>query len=215
MKRLLHIIASPRGDESRTSAVSAAFLEAFRAHNPACEVDELNVATEPLPPLSIPMISGKYVLLSGGQLTDRLREAWAPIERHIGRFLAAEGYLLSTPMWNFNIPYTLKHYIDLIVQPKYLFRYTAKGVEGLAAGRKMVVVASRGGAYPPGTPMASFDHQEPYLRTIFGFVGIKDITFVLAQPMDAGGEKLRNRALESAKAAARRAAEAFAPQLAA
>jgi FMN-dependent NADH-azoreductase len=79
----------------------------------------------------------------------------------------------------------------------------------------MVIVASRGGDYGPKSAAHAMDQQEPYLRTVFGFVGIKDITFVAAQPMDAGGEKLRNRALEAAKAEARRAAELFAPKLAA
>jgi FMN-dependent NADH-azoreductase len=158
------------------------------------------------------MITGKYTLLSGGELTDTLKEAWEPIRRHAERFLAAEGYLVSTPMWNFGIPYTLKHYIDLIVQPKLLFRYTDKGVEGLAAGRKMVIVSSRGGDYGPQSPAHAMDFVEPYLRAVFGFVGIKDITLIAAQPMDAGGEKLRNRALDSAKAAARQAAEIFEAQ---
>jgi FMN-dependent NADH-azoreductase len=213
MKKFLHVIASPRGEESRTLAVSEAFLEAFRAHNPDCIIDELNVATEILPPLSVQMITGKYTLLSGGELTEGLKEAWEPIRRHAERFLAAEGYLISTPMWNFGIPYTLKHYIDLIVQPKLLFRYSGKGVEGLAAGRKMVVVSSRGGDYGPQSPARAMDQVEPYLRAIFGFVGIKDITFIAAQPMDAGGEKVRNRVLEAAKAAARQAAEVFEKQL--
>jgi FMN-dependent NADH-azoreductase len=212
MKKLLHIIASPRGEQSRTLVVAAAFLEALRAKNPGCVVDEINVATESLPPLSVKMITGKYTLLQGGELAEGLKEAWEPIRRHAERFLAAEGYLISTPMWNFGIPYTLKHYIDLIVQPGLLFRYSEKGAEGLAAGRRMVVVSSRGGDYGLSSPAHAMDYLEPYLRTIFGFVGIKDITLIAAQPLDAGGEKLRNRALEAAKAEARRAAEVFEAQ---
>jgi FMN-dependent NADH-azoreductase len=212
MKKLLHIVASPRGEQSRTLIVAAAFLEALRARNTSCVVDEINVATESLPPLSVKMITGKYTLLQGAELTEDLKEAWEPIKRHAERFLAAEGYLISTPMWNFGIPYTLKHYIDLIVQPRLLFRYSEKGVEGLAAGRKMVVISSRGGDYRPKSPAHLMDQQEPYLRAIFGFVGIKDITFVSAQPMDAGGDKLRNRVLEAAKAEARQAAEIFEAQ---
>ena len=209
MKKLLHIIATPRGEDSRTLKVTAAFLESFKERNPECEIDELNVATQGLPSLTIKMIYGKYVLLGGKDLTDKLKDAWNPIERHIERFLSAEGYLLSAPMWNFSIPYPLKQYIDLIVQPKYLFRYTDKGVEGLAKNKKMAVITSRGGDYSPQSPFHAYDFQEPYLRAIFGFVGIADITFINIQPMDAMGEEARAKKIEEAKVIAGNLASSF------
>jgi len=208
MKRLLHIIATPRADESSTLAVSNVFLENFKKKFPGCLIDELNVAIEPLPSLSVKVVTGKYVLLSGKELSGELKSAWEEIVRHIERFLLADAYLISTPMWNFGIPYTLKHYIDIIVQPKYLFRYTDKGVEGLAKNKKMVIVASRGGDYSQKM-MAKFDFQEPYLRMVFGFVGITDINFVIAQPMDALGPQVKNQKLEEAQTAARKIADSF------
>ncbi|MEK6563449.1 MAG: NAD(P)H-dependent oxidoreductase [Candidatus Omnitrophota bacterium] len=209
MKKLLHIVATPRGEDSRTLKVSRVFLEAFIRKNPDCEIDELNLAAENLSSLSLKMISGKYVLLGGKELDDKLKEAWKPIERQIERFLSAEGYLISAPMWNFSIPYSLKHYIDLIIQPKYLFRYTDKGVEGLAKNKKMAVITSRGGDYSPGSAFNSYDFQEPYLRAVFGFVGISDITFINAQPMDALGVEAQNEKIEQAKALAGKMAEGF------
>jgi FMN-dependent NADH-azoreductase len=209
MKKLLHIVAAPRGEDSRTLKVSRAFLDAFREKQPSCLIDELNVFTEPLPSLTVPVVQGKYVLLGGKDLTGDLKSAWGDVIRHIERFLSADGYLLSTPMWNFSIPYTLKHYIDIIVQPKYLFRYVADGVEGLVKNRKMVVITSRGGDYRPGSPFHSYDFQEPYLRTVFGFVGITDITFVVAQPMDAAGPTVAEAAIEKAMALAREKARSL------
>ena len=209
MKKLLHIIATPRGEDSRTLKVSEAFLKSFSGKYPDCRIDELNVATDTLPGLSLKMIYGKYILLSGKELSEKVKEAWNPIERHIERFLAAEGYLISTPMWNFGIPYTLKQYIDLIVQPKYLFRYTDKGVEGLAKNRKMAVITSRGGDYGPESPFHAYDFQEPYLRAIFGLIGVSDITFINAQPMDAMGPDVQNKKIEQAKALAKKIAEGF------
>jgi FMN-dependent NADH-azoreductase len=209
MEKLLHIIATPRGKESRTLKVSGAFLGGFRKKYPACKIDELNVAIEKLPELTIKAIDGKYVLLSEKELTPELQIAWKNIISHIERFLSADGYLISTPMWNFGIPYYLKKYIDIIIQPKYLFRYTDKGVEGLVKDKKMVVITSRGGDYNPESPFHAYDMQEPYLRTVFGFVGITDITFVHAQPMDAFGPEVRNKKIEEAEACARRVAEAF------
>jgi FMN-dependent NADH-azoreductase len=209
MKKLLHIIATPRGDESRTLRVSAAFLEAFRRSHPACAVDELNLWTEMLPSLTIPVVKGKYVLLGGKELSGALEEAWAGVIRHIERFLSADAFLVSTPMWNFGIPYPFKHYLDVILQPKYLFRYTATGVEGLAKGKRMVVVSSRGGDYGPGSPMRAYDCLEPYLRTAFGFAGITEIAFIAAQPMDAAGPAAAEAAVEKASVLAREKARSL------
>lgn len=208
MKRLLHIIATPRAGDSRTLKVSGAFLEAFRKKYPACRIEELNVATQPLSSLTVKMIDGKYVLLGGGELTGILKDAWKEIERYIEQFLSADGYLITTPMWNFGIPYPLKQYIDLIVQPKYLFRYTEKGPEGLVKNKKMIIITSRGGDYSKESPFHSYDFQEPYLRAIFGFVGITDITFINAQPMDMGPD-IQIKKIEEAKALALKAAEGF------
>ena len=143
------------------------------------------------------------------ELSGRLKDAWKEVERQIERFVDADGYLISTPMWNFSIPFVLKHYIDVIVQPKYLFRYTEKGPEGLVKGKRMVVITSRGGDYGPDSPFRAYDHQEPYLRTIFGFVGVTDITFVNAQPMDALGPEVEREKLEVAKETARGIAASF------
>ncbi|MBI2091438.1 MAG: NAD(P)H-dependent oxidoreductase [Deltaproteobacteria bacterium] len=208
MNKLLHIIASPRGEESRTLKVSKAFLDAFKKKNPSCVIDELNAAAEALPSLTLKMVSGKYVLLGGKNLTGELAEAWKPIEKEIERFLSADAYLISAPMWNFSIPYTLKQYIDLIIQPKYLFRYTPKGVEGMAKGRKMLVVTSRGGDYSHGASK-SYDFQEPYLKTIFGFVGISDITFINAEPMDALGPDVGSQKVAEACEKAKKTAASW------
>ncbi|MBU1998992.1 MAG: NAD(P)H-dependent oxidoreductase [Candidatus Omnitrophica bacterium] len=207
MEKLLHIIATPRGEDSRTLKVSQAFIENLQKKFTKCSIDELNVAVEPLPPLTVKVVSGKYVLLSGKELSQEQKKAWRDIERHIERFLLADAYLLSLPMWNFSIPYTLKHYLDVILQPKYLFRYTPSGPEGLVKNKKMVVVTSRGGDYSDA--MRSADFQEPYLRFVFGFVGITDITFINAQPMDALGLQIQAERIEEAKSIARKTADSF------
>jgi FMN-dependent NADH-azoreductase len=204
MKKLLHIIATPRGEDSRTLRVSEAFLETFQETHPDWVIEELNLTREELPSLNTKRVDGKYLLLSGKDLYGELREAWQEILLHIERFLSADAYLISTPMWNFSIPYILKHYIDIIVQPKYLFQYTETGTEGLALNKKMAVISSCGGEYR-SPDMRSFDLQEPYLRLIFGFVGIVDIQFVTAEPMDMGTE-VRDQRIGEAREAAREVA---------
>ncbi|MFA6321576.1 MAG: NAD(P)H-dependent oxidoreductase [Candidatus Omnitrophota bacterium] len=206
MKKLLHIIASPRSEDSRTLKVSRAFMDTFSKRYPACLVEEIKLFEEKLQPLTVKIVSGKYVLLGGGDLTGELKDSWKNVESRINQFLSADIYLISTPMWNFSIPYQLKHYIDIIVQPKYLFRYTPSGAEGLAKNKKMIIVTSRGGDYSPGGPSAAYDYQMPYLRAIFGMCGIADIKFVNAQPMDTGKE-IADKALAGAKDEARRVAD--------
>lgn len=210
MKKLLHIIATPRGDDSRTLKVSKVFIGHFKNKYPNCEIDELNLFSEILPTLSVKRIDGKYILLGGKDIPEELKGAWQDIEGHIERFLCADIYLLTTPMWNFSIPYALKHYIDIIIQPKYLFRYTEKGPEGLVKGKKMVIITSRGGDYSDSSAAHSYDYQEPYLRTIFGFVGISDITFINVQPMDALGLGVQNKKIEEAQRYAKTVVEALA-----
>jgi FMN-dependent NADH-azoreductase len=209
MKKILHIIATPRGDESRTLKVSGSFLESLKNKYPSCAIDALDLFKDKLPPLTLKMVSGKYVLLSGKDLSGELKEAWTDIERAITRFLSADAYLISAPMWNFGIPYVLKHYIDIILQPKYLFRYTDKGPEGLAKNKKMAVITSRGGDYSAASPFHSYDYQEPYLRAIFNLAGITDISFINAQPMDAMGPDVAQEKIKQARQLAAETAKNF------
>ena len=208
MKKLLHIIATPRGDDSRTLQVSSVFLDAFKQRHSDWVIEELDLTKEELPALTMKRVDGKYVLLGGKELYGDLKEAWEEIIAHIKQFLSADAYLLSTPMWNFSIPYPLKQYIDIIVQPKYLFRYTDTGVEGLVKDRKMLVITSRGGDYSPGSPGRSMDFQEPYLRAVFGFVGLTDMNFIIAQPMDIGIDS-QKAMIKEAQTKAVKAAEEF------
>ena len=209
MKKLLHIIATPRGEESRTLQVSEVFLKVFTEKHTDWVVEELDLPKEQLPSLTAKRVDGKYLLLGGKDLYGELKEVWQEIIAHIKRFISADAYLISTPMWNFSIPYTLKHYIDVILQPKYLFRYTPSGAEGLVKNKKMAVITSRGGDYSQDSPVHNFDFQEPYLRTVFVFVGITDVTFIIAQPMDALGPEVQAKKIEEAKSMARKIADSF------
>ena len=205
MKKLLHIIATPRAEQSRTLQVSEVFLKTFKEKHPDCVIEELDLSKEELPSLTVKRLNGKYMLAGGKDLDGEMQKAWQEIIAQIERFMSADAYLISTPMWNFSIPYTLKHYLDIILQPKYLFRYTATGVEGLVKNKKMVLITSRGGDYTDIKRSADF--QEPYLRFVFRFVGIQDIKFINAQPMDQGEELGKQRIKEAQEAAKEIAAQ--------
>lgn len=208
MNKILHIIATPRGADSRTLKVSNFFIKSLKAKYPNCLIDELNLFQEEIPNLTVKMIDGKYALLGGNDLSGKLKDSWKEIVSTIERFLSADAYVISTPMWNFGIPYLLKQYIDIIVQPKYLFKYTSEGPEGLLKGKKMAVITSRGGDYSSGD-FKKFDLQEPYLRTVFGFIGITDVSFINAQPMDAMGPDIQDKKIKEAQVLAKRTAENF------
>jgi FMN-dependent NADH-azoreductase len=191
--RLLHIVATPRGFASNTGRISNVLLEALQEENEDLHVTTLDLFSADLPAVAGTNIKTKYALMTGQPIDESQRISWNEIEKTIEGFLAADVYLLTVPMWNFGIPYALKYYIDAIVQPGYLFKYDETGqVVPLVHGRKMICVTSRGGDYSGA--LKPFDFVETYLRTIFGFVGITDIDFFNAQPMDVSRE-LRTAAI--------------------
>lgn len=198
MKKVLHITASPRGSSSRTLRIAAALVQKIKTQIPDAEIDTLDVFTEKLPEMNITRVKGKYMLMGGQELSGDAVAAWEEIKAHIARFLAADIIIISTPMWNFGIPYKLKHYIDIVWQPGFMFKYTENGPVGLAAGRKVFVVSTRGGDYSAGTPAEPFDQIIPYLKTVLGWAGITDPTFISAQPMDANTEEGREAKIKEA-----------------
>ena len=182
--KLLHIIAAPRGAASRTLQVSNTLLDSLKEKNPALQVDDLDLFKIDLPEVYGGAVDAKYTLLGGGALDDRTKMHWDKIMEFAQSFMSYDLFLISSPMWNFTIPYKLKQYIDVIMQAGVLFNYGQEGITGLAAGKKMYCVTSRGSDYSKGSPYQQFDFLEPYIRAIFGFAGLTNISFVNAQPLD-------------------------------
>jgi FMN-dependent NADH-azoreductase len=204
--RLLHVISTPRGLASNTGRVTSCLLEALHEAEDNLAVTTLDLFRADLPSVAGRNIETKYRLMTGQGIDDDSRESWGHIEQTIEQFLAADVYLLTVPMWNLSIPYVLKYYIDAIVQPGYLFRYTPEGqVEGLVKDKSMIIVNSSGSDYAPEY-MRGYDFVEPYLRAIFGFVGITDITFLRAGGMDVSPDARKagqRSAIAEARALAR------------
>lgn len=196
--RLLHIVATPRGHESNTIRVSNALIEELYLKCDDLSVTVLDLFKADMPVVAGENIESKYKLMTGQELDSHHKSSWDAIEANVQRFLDADIYLITVPMWNFGIPYALKYYIDAIVQPGYLFRYNEMGVpEGLVHGKRMIVVTSRGGDYSQNSPLHSLDFVEPYLRAIFNFIGITDIHFINAQPMDITASMRRSALLQA------------------
>jgi len=208
MGKLLYLQGSPRVDRSASRAVAQAFIDRYRTRHGDTEVDALDLFAEDLPAFDGLTVQAKYTILHGKQHTAEERAAWDAVERVIERFKSADVYVLAAPMWNFGIPYRVKHYIDIITQPGYTFSFSAEeGYKGLVVGRPVVIVSARGGAYAEGTASASMDFVSPYLKLAFGFMGFTDISIIPVEPTLAGGPEEADERKAAAVERARRMAD--------
>jgi FMN-dependent NADH-azoreductase len=182
MIRLLHIQASPRLFGSASIRTGTALVESFLKSHPTAGVEALNLFTNPPPEFGAPEAAVKYGILAGQQMPNGEARAWEKVVQTITHFLAFDYYVISAGMWNFGIPWRLKQYIDVIVQPGLTFDRMGEGYRGLADGRKAALVLARGGAYGPGTANETLDYQKSYLQSILGFIGITDIRCILVEP---------------------------------
>ncbi|ABQ68609.1 NAD(P)H dehydrogenase (quinone) [Rhizorhabdus wittichii RW1] len=178
MARLLHIDASPRGARSRSNMVADRLIAGLAGH----DIERLALFDADLPAFDGAAIEGRYALIEGRPVDEAVRADWAAIGRMVDHFLSFDGWLLTVPMWNFGIPYRLKHYIDLITQPGLAFRVVDGQGEGLAAGRRAILVTSGALDIRPGGPMAAYDFQLAYLRTWLGFIGVTDVDAIHVRP---------------------------------
>jgi len=206
--KILHIDSSPLGDASVSRQLTRATVEAWRARYPEAEVVYRDLAADAPAHLSAERLAvikfGKDADLTPVQAEER-----ALIDAIVEEFLTADVVVIGAPMYNFTIPTQLKAWIDRLAQAGRTFRYTETGPVGLAGGRKVIVASSRGGIYTAG--LEALDHQEAYLRTVLGFIGVTDIQFVRAEGLSMGPEH-RERAVaeghHQAKASAGLAAAA-------
>lgn len=163
--KLLHIDSSALGAGSVTRELSAAIVARWADSVPDLQVRYRDLDSDPLPHLN------------GHALAKADPAAAAEAEEVLGQFLEADVVVVGAPMYNFTVPSTLKAWIDRIAVAGRTFRYTENGPEGLAGAKKIIVASGRGGMHQD----APSDFQEPFLRFLFGFLGVTDITFVRAE----------------------------------
>ena len=186
--RLLHIQSSPRGTRSHSLATALAFIEAYREAHPDHVVETLDLWSADLPAFDGAALQAKYAVLAGTPHGADEAQAWAGVRRIIEHFKSFDRILISAPMWNFGVPYRLKHYIDLIAQPGETFGWSAeRGYFGLVEGHKAVIVHSSAGDYRPGSGAEAIDFQRPYLEFLlkfFGFVSVETLAVAptIAEP---------------------------------
>jgi FMN-dependent NADH-azoreductase len=182
LPKLFHLRASPRPD-SASGAGADAFVDRFNQTHPGWDIDTLDLWRESLPDFQGAALEAKYARQAGRTFNDRERDAFAVIERMVVRLAVADRVLISTPMWNFGIPYKLKQYIDLIVQPGLTFSFDPnRGYRPLLQNRPTLVILASGGDFVTGMNRGRTDMATPYLRDVLRFIGLSDQRFVLIGP---------------------------------
>ncbi|RKF19321.1 FMN-dependent NADH-azoreductase [Altericroceibacterium spongiae] len=191
--KILHIDSATTGAASVSREVSAAATAHFKELYPDAEVVYRDLGVEPLAHLT-PTTTGAIRLPADAQ-DDNMKAAF-PTERAVlDEFLSSDIVVIGAPMYNFTIPSQLKSWLDRLGVPGVTFSYSEAGPQGLAGGRKVVIVSSQGGEYEQGGVM---EHQEQYLKDFFGFIGIDDPIFVRANKTGFGPD-IRAASIAAAK----------------
>lgn len=202
---LLLLNVSPRGERSGSRQLSNEYLSAWRAAHPDGRTIIRDIGVNPPPAVSDAWIAGAYS--PRPQHTPAMREAIGVSDTFVDELLAATEIVIATPIYNFNIPAALKLWIDQVVRAGRTFSVDASGYRGLASGRSVHVLVSSGGDFRPGQPAAAMNFAEPYLRAVFGFIGIDRVEFIYA-PNQSRAEADRAAALAEAAKTARTLAAA-------
>lgn len=194
MANILHIDSSPRGDRSLSRTLSGEFIAAWRRAHPQDTVTYRDVGREPVPHLTEAWVEGAYT--PPDERSDAAKEAMAVSDMLVDELLGADRLVIAAPMYNFNVPAMLKGWFDQINRVGRTF---TSDYQGLVTGKKLLVITVRAGDFRPGTPFAPHDHQEPHLRSLFGFMGVTDQEFVNCE--DTGtGDEARERAMTESRA---------------
>lgn len=208
MSKLLHIESSPRKERSHSISAAKEFIKGYKAANPNDEVETWDLWAEPLPEFDGKVLNAKYKILHGQDHTDEEAEAWNQIVAVFERFNSADKYLISLPMWNFGIPYKLKHLIDVITQPGLAFSFSPEsGYTGLVTGKPVAVAYARGGAYG-SEETKGMDFQKTYMELLLGFIGFTEVNSIIVEPTLAAPEQIES-AIVAARDEAKQISAAF------
>ena len=197
--RINYIECSPRGERSHSSKIAQAYIEQAKKNIPDLELNHINPWSLNLPEFDGDMLNAKYSVIRGTDPSADEVSAWSNVKNIFDEFNNADHYLFSVPMWNFNIPYKLKHYIDIITQPGMSWSYTPEdGYKGLMTEKTATIIYSTGDGYGEGTGFESFDMQKPYVNLWLTFLGFKKIERVVVDRTLFDAETAEKNALDVA-----------------
>ncbi|CAN7408221.1 FMN-dependent NADH-azoreductase [Acidovorax sp. LjRoot118] len=181
--QLLHIDSAITGEQSVSRELTKRIVAAWKAGHANTTVQYLDLAAQ-----APAHFTADAMGFRTGQeaSTDAQRSENALSEALVSQFLAADVIVIGAPLYNFTIPSQLKAWIDRVAQIGRTFKYTDKGPVGLAGGKTVIVASSRGGVYSTSEGGQAMEHQESYLKVVFGFFGITDVRFVRAEGVGMG-----------------------------
>jgi FMN-dependent NADH-azoreductase len=206
MAKVLYVKASARGKRSASITVSDAFVKEYKKHHPDDEIVVMDLFKTKLPPFNASASNGRYAIMSGQEIPEKDRKAWQKIVDKIDFFKSFDKYIFAVAMWNFGIPYVLKHLVDVLTHPGYTFKYESGRYSGLITGKPVFVAFARGGAYEGEA--SEIDWQKPYFEHALKFIGFSDIQTVVIEPTLAGEDVKKSKTKEAVKTA-KIIAEAF------
>jgi len=195
--KLLHVDSSVLGAHSVSRQLTAEVVAAYRAAHADTTVQYLDLAVDTPNHFTADALGIKTG--AQAQPTEAQSRENAVSEKLVTQFLASDVIVIGAPLYNFTIPTQLKAWIDRLAQMGRTFKYTDKGPIGLATGKTLIVVSTRGGAYSTTEGGRALEHQESYLKVVFGFMGVTDVRFVRAEGL-AMGEAGKAAALAEARA---------------
>jgi len=195
--KLLHIDSSILSANSTSRLLTAEIVAAWKAAHPDTTVEYLDLAANAPSHFGADALGIKTGVQA--QPTEAQQRENALSEQLVSQFLASDVIVVGAPLYNFSVPTQLKAWIDRLAQIGRTFKYTDKGPVGLAGGKTVIVASTRGGIYSTSEGGQAMEHQESYLKVIFGFFGITDVRFVRAEGV-AMGDEARGKALAAARA---------------
>ena len=202
MASLLHIDSSVRQQGSLSRQLGGEFLAKWQAANPDGKIVTRDLAANPVPHLTEQMLGAYFT--PAEQRNAEQAHTIKTSDALVDELLAADTIVIGAPMYNFSVPSGLKAWIDHVARAGRTFKYGANGPEGLVHGKKVIVFVASGGVYSAG-PAAAYDHVTTYLRTVLGFLGMTDVSFIVAE-----GVAMGEAAVEAALSASRNQLEAIA-----
>jgi FMN-dependent NADH-azoreductase len=194
---ILHIDSSILGPHSVSRVLSSDIVARQRALNPGAKVVYRDLATD----VALHLSGAHMAVFQGGAVTDpALGADLAAGGAYLDDLFAADIVVIGAPMYNFSIPSQLKAWIDRVVVAGKTFQYGANGPEGLLPkGKKVFIASSRGGVYTGGSPAATLEHHETYLKGVLSFIGLTDITVIRAEGLSLG-QDAKDASVAKAKA---------------
>lgn len=193
MKKILHIISSPRGEESFSIKLGNAIVDKIKSTYPGSTVKVNDLVTNQFPHLEEAQITSFFT--PPQHRTPENIEAIRNSDKAIGEIMEADILVIGAPFYNFSIHSTLKAWIDHISRAGVTFRFTETGYEGLVHGKKIYIALASGGIYSEGA-MQPYDFCATYLKAIFGFLGMTDVTVFRVEGTAIPG--IQDSALEKA-----------------